>query len=41
MSRVEELIVLAQQGDEEAAEYLITENATLVWSVVRLRSAAL
>ena len=35
MSRVEELIVLAQQGDEEAAEYLITENAALVWSVVR------
>lgn len=35
MSRVEELIVLAQQGDEKAAEYLITENAALVWSVVR------
>ena len=35
MSRTEELIALAQQGDEAAGETLITENAALVWSVAR------
>ncbi len=35
MSRTEELIALAQADDEQAAEELITENAGLIWSVVR------
>lgn len=35
MSRTEELIALAQQGDETAGETLITENSALVWSVAR------
>lgn len=35
MSRTEELITLAQQGDKEAAEALVTENAGLIWSVTR------
>jgi len=35
MSRTEELIALAQQGDKAAGETLITENSALVWSVAR------
>ncbi len=35
MSRTEELIRLAQQGDKAAGESLITENSALVWSVAR------
>lgn len=35
MNRTEELIAKAQSGDRSAAEILITENAPLVWSVVR------
>lgn len=35
MSRTEELIALAQKGDEEAGEVLIVENAGLIWSVAR------
>lgn len=35
MSRVLELIKLAQEGDKSAAEALITENAGLIWSVTR------
>lgn len=35
MSRTEELIVLAQEGDREASEALINENAGLIWSVAR------
>ena len=35
MSRTEELIALAQQGDKTAGELLITENAGLIWSVAR------
>ena len=35
MSRTEELIALAQKGDEAASEALITENSALVWSVAR------
>ena len=35
MSSLEDLIRLAQQGDSDAAETLMTENAALVWSVVR------
>lgn len=35
MSRVEELITLAQQGDKAASEALVTENAGLIWSVTR------
>ena len=35
MSRVEELIALAQQGDKVASEALVTENAGLIWSVTR------
>lgn len=35
MSKTEELIVLAQGGDQEASQTLITENAALVWSVAR------
>lgn len=35
MSRLEEQIALAQQGDKEAAGQLVTENAGLVWSVAR------
>ncbi len=29
------LIVLAQQGDKDACERLVTENAGLIWSIVR------
>lgn len=35
MSRIEELIALAQKGDAGAGEALITENAGLIWSVAR------
>ena len=35
MSRTEELISLAQHGDREAYEALVTENAGLIWSVTR------
>ena len=35
MSRVEELIALAQQGDREAGEALVTENSGLIWAVAR------
>ena len=35
MSRTEELIRLAQNGDRQAAEALVTENAGLIWSVAR------
>ena len=35
MSRTEELITLAREGDREASEVLITENAGLIWSIAR------
>lgn len=35
MSRTEELIRSAQQGDRTASEKLITENSGLIWSVAR------
>ena len=35
MSRTEELIRLAQSGDQVAAEALVTENSGLIWSVAR------
>lgn len=35
MSRTEELIQLAQAGDRDAAELLVTENAGLIWSIAR------
>lgn len=35
MSKTEELIARAQNGDTAAGEMLITENAALVWSVAR------
>lgn len=35
MSRVEELIVKSQAGDENAKEILVAENAGLIWSVAR------
>lgn len=35
MTRTEELIQLAQQGDKAAGEALITENSALVWSIAR------
>lgn len=35
MSRTEELIRLAKQGDREASEQLVTENSGLIWSVAR------
>ncbi len=35
MSTTEELIRRAQNGDKEAGEQLVTENAGLVWSVAR------
>ena len=35
MSRTEELIARAQQGDKSAAELLVTENSGLIWSVAR------
>lgn len=35
MSRLEELIQLAQSGDKEASEALVKENSGLIWSVAR------
>jgi RNA polymerase sporulation-specific sigma factor len=35
MSRLEELIRLAQSGDREASETLVKENSGLIWSVAR------
>ena len=35
MSRTEELIKLAQKGDELATEALVLENAGLIWSVTK------
>ena len=35
MSRTEELIRLAQAGDRDASEILVTENAGLIWSIAR------
>ena len=35
MSRTDELILLAQQGDQAASEALVTENAGLIWSIAR------
>lgn len=35
MSRLEELISRSQQGDNDAGEQLITENAGLIWSVAK------
>lgn len=35
MSRTEELIRLSQNGDREAGEMLIRENAGLIWSVAK------
>ena len=35
MTRTEELIALSQQGDKEAGEALIRENAGLIWSVAK------
>ena len=35
MEHTRELIRLAQQGDQEAKQALITENAGLIWSIVK------
>lgn len=35
MTRTEELIFLAQNGDENASETLVEENTGLIWSVAR------
>ena len=35
MSRTEDLIALAREGDPAASEALITENAGLIWSIAR------
>ena len=35
MTRLEELISRAQEGDKSAAEDLVTENSGLIWSVAR------
>ena len=35
MTRTEELIALAQAGDKNASEALVTENTGLIWSVAR------
>ncbi len=35
MSRTEDLIALSQQGDRDASEILVNENAGLIWSVAR------
>ncbi len=35
MSRTEDLIKRAQQGDTSASEQLVNENAGLIWSIVR------
>lgn len=35
MSRLEDLIALAQNGDKDASEALVRENSGLIWSVAR------
>lgn len=35
MTKTEELIAKAQQGDKSASELLVTENVGLIWSVAR------
>ena len=35
MSRLDDLLALAKQGNTDAAEALITENSGLIWAVVR------
>ena len=35
MSRTEELLCRAKQGDSQASEDLVTENAGLIWSIAR------
>ncbi len=35
MNRLEELILRSQQGDQQAKEQLVEENAGLIWSVAR------
>jgi RNA polymerase sporulation-specific sigma factor len=35
MRRTEDLIALSQQGDRDASEILVNENAGLIWSVAR------
>ncbi len=35
MSRLEDLIALAKEGDKEASEALVKENSGLIWSVAR------
>ena len=35
MSRIEELIRRSQEGDKDASELLVTENAGLIWSVAK------
>ncbi len=35
MSRLQELIVRSQAGDQEARELLVTENAGLIWSIAK------
>ena len=35
MSRTEDLIALAREGDKQATEAVITENAGLIWSIAR------
>ena len=35
MSRMEDLLRLAQAGDRDASETLVTENSGLIWAVVR------
>ena len=35
MSRLEDLIRLAQNGDKEATEILVSENSGLIWSVTK------
>ena len=35
MSRLEELIAQAQEGDKAASEILVTENSGLIWSIAR------
>ena len=35
MSQLTELILRSQQGDKQASEQLVTENAGLIWSVAK------
>ena len=35
MSRLEDLILLAQQGDRQAQEDLVTENTGLIWAIAK------